>query len=81
MGKSVNQCISFLRQSKDNYIKHYLSGGSLYDDEGNDCGDLTQKVLDKLVSDKSIIHVGKSDEFWSDGYYKLNTEIHPIIYR
>ena len=68
---NANQVVSFLKKNRGSYIKHYIAGGSVYDDEGNDCGDFSQKVLDNLIKGKMIKYAGRSNEFWSDGYYRL----------
>ena len=65
------QVVRLLKQEKGNYLKHYFSGGSVYNDEGDDIGSVSQKVIDNLVKMGKIKHVGFSEEFWSDGYYRL----------
>lgn len=64
--------IRHLKQSKSNYAQHYFQGGSCYDDEGNDCGMFSEKIYQTLLTKSIIILVGASNEFWSNGYYKLN---------
>jgi len=65
------QTICLLKQEKGNYLKHYCSGGSVYNEDGDDLGDMSQKVIDNLVAKGKIKKVAICDEFWSDGYYRL----------
>jgi hypothetical protein len=48
------QAIRLLKKEKGNYLKHYFSGGSIYNDEGDDIGDVSQKVIDNLVAKGKI---------------------------
>ena len=63
--------INHLKKSDQNYIKQYFQGGSCYDDEANECGDFSEKVFQNLLTKGLIKLVGRSEEFWSEGYYKL----------
>ncbi len=40
--------IRFLKESKDNYLKHYFSGGTVYNGDADELGDVSQKVIDNL---------------------------------
>ncbi len=66
------QIIAFLKKSNENYLKQYYQGGSIYDDEGNDIGTFSEKVFQRLLDNGIIKLVGRSEESWSEGYYRLN---------
>jgi hypothetical protein len=68
------QILRLLKNNEGWYLKHYFTGGSVYDDEGNDQGKFSQKVLDNLIAGGKIKFAGDSVEFWSHGYYTLNTQ-------
>ena len=50
MGKKLNskQVVSILKKDEGNYLLNYYQGGGLFDDEGNDIGDVSEKVVENL---------------------------------
>ena len=69
--QNATETIRFLKKSEHHYLKQYFQSGTLYDDEANECGEITQSMLDKLLNHGIIKKVGTSKEFWSEGYYQL----------
>lgn len=66
------QVISLLKKSTGNYIHHYLQCITIYNDEADEIGRCSNKVLNNLIDSGKVKKVGESSEFWSKGYFQLS---------
>lgn len=72
-GLTTRQVIRLLKESRDNYIHHYLQWSTVHNREGDDIGRFSFRVYDHLVRTGLIERFALSDEVHSDGYFKLKS--------
>jgi hypothetical protein len=71
MGLTTKQALKLLMDGDQNYIHHHSMGKStLHDGCGDDLGQISGTVFNRLLRTDKVKYFAESALFWSNGYFK-----------